>query len=366
MSSVTAPAAEPPVAPSGEARSIRYIAFYYALLVGGAWALARFWPAAQAALHLQPLADPTRSGSLENALGRPLGQAPGILALASLDAMLVAALSMVGALMLMAPVAWSYILVKRRTGYDQSVVHALLILPVAVTGIVMIVQDSIALAFSLAGIVAAVRFRTTLEDTKDAVYVFLAIAVGLAAGVQALALAFVLSFVFITIDLVLWKLGFGNLYVDQAGRTGHLTLGDVLAGPKSAQKAVSFGDRRLLQALNVGDLKHVAEQVARMEQYLKAADVTRKDRKAYSVLLVHAEGVAEAQKAIEPQLQGLTVRWSLAEIVPRESGMFVLEYLVRPREDVSEGMIMDAVRAAGGPFVRAAEMRSLKALAKRL
>jgi hypothetical protein len=235
-----------------------------------------------------------------------------------------------------------------------------------VTGIVMIVQDSIALAFSLAGIVAAVRFRTTLEDTKDAVYVFLAIAVGLAAGVQALVLAFVLSLVFITIDLVLWKLGFGNIYVDQGGRTGHLTLGDVLAGPASAQKAVSFGDRRLLDALGPDELKDVAERVARMEQYLKAAGEDKQERKAYSVLLVHTDEVADAQKAIEPRLQELCVRWSLAEIVPRESGVSVLEYLVRPREGVGEGALMEAVRDAGGALVRAAEMRSLKKVAKRL
>ena len=46
--------------------------------------------------------------------------------------------------------------------------------------------------------------------------------------------------------------------------------------------------------------------------------------------------------------------------------MSVLEYLVRPRDEVAEGMIMEVVRDAGGPLVRAAEMRSLKAVAKRL
>jgi hypothetical protein len=336
------------------------------LLVAAGWALAENWPMAQAALHLQSLIGPSTPLELDGALGQPLRQAPGFMSMAPLQAMAVAALSMVGALLVMVPVAWGYILVKRRTGYEQSVVHALLILPVAVTGIVLIVQDSIALAFSLAGIVAAVRFRTTLDDTKDAVYVFLAIAVGLAAGVQALALAFVLSFVFITIDLVLWRLGFGNIYVDQMGRTGHLTLGDVLAGPASAQKAVAFGDRRLLEALTPEELKDVAEKVGRMEQYLKAAGESKQERKAYSVLLVHTDRVAEAQKAIEPRLQDLSVRWSLAEIVPRESGVSVLEYLVRPREGVSEGALMEAVRSAGGAAVRAAEMRSLKAVAKRL
>jgi hypothetical protein len=302
----------------------------------------------------------------EQALGQPLRQSPSLLALAPAQVVLLAALSMIGALLVMIPVAWSYILVKRRTGYDQSVVHTLLILPVAVTGITMIVQDSVALAFSLAGIVAAVRFRTTLDDTKDAVYVFLAIAVGLASGVQALTLAFVLSLVFITINLALWKLGFGNIYADSKGRTAHLTLGDVLAGPGSADKAVAFGDRRLLEALSPDDMRGMAERVARMEQYLKVAGDNKKERKAYAVLLVHTDQVAETQKLIEPKLQELSVRWSLAEIVPHEDGVSVLEYLVRPRDEVSEGTVMEAVRAAGGDRVRAAEMRSLKGVAKRL
>jgi hypothetical protein len=118
---------------------------------------------------------------------------------------LLGALSMLGALAIMVPVTWVYMVTRSRRGYNESVVHTLLILPVAVTGIVMIVHDSVALAFSLAGIVAAVRFRTTLEDTKDAVYVFLAIGVGLASGVHALGLALVLSLVFNAVILVLWR-----------------------------------------------------------------------------------------------------------------------------------------------------------------
>ena len=139
-------------------------------------------------------------------------------------------LSLLGALAIMIPVAWTYIIIKRSGGYDQSVVHTLIILPVAVTGIVIIVKTSVALAFSLAGIVAAVRFRTTLEDTKDAVYVFLAIGVGLAAGSQRLGTALLASMVFNAVNLFLWKIKFGNIYVDQLHRTSSLGLGDVLAG----------------------------------------------------------------------------------------------------------------------------------------
>src|SRR5262249_10329416 len=94
------------------------------------------------------------------------------------------ALAMVSSVLLALPVAWVYIRTRAKRGYQQSVVQTLLVLPVVVAGIVVLVKYSVALAFSLAGIVAAVRFRTSLDDSKDAVYVFLATAVGLAAAVD--------------------------------------------------------------------------------------------------------------------------------------------------------------------------------------
>ena len=83
-------------------------------------------------------------------------------------------LAMVGATLLMLPVTWIYIMTRRRKGFRQSVVQTLIILPIVVAGVVFMVKNSLALAFSLGGIVAAVSFRNTLRDTKDAVYIFLA------------------------------------------------------------------------------------------------------------------------------------------------------------------------------------------------
>jgi uncharacterized membrane protein YhiD involved in acid resistance len=88
-------------------------------------------------------------------------------------------------------------------------VQTVIVLPIVIAGVVLIVRDSVAVAFSLAGIVAAVRFRNTLKDTKDAVYIFLAIAVGLAAGMQAFAVGFVVSVIYVAVVLVLWRFDIG-------------------------------------------------------------------------------------------------------------------------------------------------------------
>ncbi len=274
-----------------------------------------------------------------------------------------AALSMIATLLIMMPVVSVYTMIKRKEGYDESVVHALLILPVAVTGIVMIVKSSVALAFSLAGIVAAVRFRTTLDDTKDAVYIFLAIGVGLACGVQAPGVALVLSVIFNGVNLFLWRTGFGNIYVDAAHGRGGLGLGDVLAGPESAASAVTVGDTQLLSALSEKELVHVAERVARMERYLDAESDTKKDRKEYNVLLVHASELGQAQTDVEAELEESALRWRLAEIIPGADGVSILEYLVRLHDHCSPGGLLDDLKRSEA--VKAAEIRSLKGLKRK-
>jgi hypothetical protein len=68
----------------------------------------------------------------------------------------------------------------------------------------------LALAFSLAGIVAAVRFRFTLDQPGHAMYIFVAISIGLGAGIGALGIATVISMAFVYANLIIWKLEYGK------------------------------------------------------------------------------------------------------------------------------------------------------------
>ncbi len=119
-------------------------------------------------------------------------------------------IALVGVLLLMEPVAWIYMGARRRKGREQSFVLSILLLPVVVAGIVLIVQNSLALAFSLAGIVAGVRFRLTLDDTLDAIYIFVAIGAGLAAGIEALEITLVITVLFNYLVLIFWELDYGE------------------------------------------------------------------------------------------------------------------------------------------------------------
>jgi hypothetical protein len=274
-----------------------------------------------------------------------------------------AVISLLGALALMIPVAWVYLLTKQRRGYDESVVQSMLILPIAVAGMVFIVQYNYALAFALAGIVASVRFRTTLQDTKDAVYVFLAIGVGLASGAFYLALAGILSMVFNVVILYLFWSNFGNIYADQRSRTGAMGLADVLAGPGSASTALSFGDPQLLEAMTQQEIRDVATRVARMDRYLRAELLRKKKERLNALLIVHADQLVGAEALVEEILGQMAVRWELAEILPGTGASSVLEYLVRLKKGESATRLLELLKSSPGRQVQAAEYRSLDGLA---
>lgn len=99
-------------------------------------------------------------------------------------------------LLLMLPVSWIYKAIHVGTVYDRSIDETTLVLPAVVAGIVTVVQHSLALAFSLAGIVAGVRFRRALSDTFDTLFILASIGVGISAGIGSIEIAIVLTVFF--------------------------------------------------------------------------------------------------------------------------------------------------------------------------
>ncbi len=119
-------------------------------------------------------------------------------------------LAIVGAVGLMVPVSWTYMAVRSKAKMDPSLLETILILPIAVTGIVLIVHNSLAMAFSLAGVVAGVRYRYALKSTADSLFIFMAVGVGLSCGVGMLLVAAVMSAIFNYTFLILWEMNYGG------------------------------------------------------------------------------------------------------------------------------------------------------------
>ena len=120
------------------------------------------------------------------------------------------AVAMAGALLASLPVSWVYMAVRSGDEYDQSLINTIIVLPMVVTGIVIIVQNSLALAFSLAGIAGAVRFRNSLKSSGDALFILLAVSIGLSAGIGAVELAALVSVVLNYTFAVLWLTEYGE------------------------------------------------------------------------------------------------------------------------------------------------------------
>ena len=104
--------------------------------------------------------------------------------------------AMSATLLLMLPVSWVYKAIHTDSVYDHSIDTTTLVLPAVVAGIVTVVQHSLALAFSLAGLVAGVRFRRALSDTFDTLFILASIGVGIAAGVKSIEIAVILTVFF--------------------------------------------------------------------------------------------------------------------------------------------------------------------------
>jgi len=67
--------------------------------------------------------------------------------------------------------------------YQQSMAVTLLMLPIIMSVIILFIGSNIARAFSLAGTLSIIRFRSAPGDPKDIGFIFFDIAAGLACGV---------------------------------------------------------------------------------------------------------------------------------------------------------------------------------------
>ena len=119
-------------------------------------------------------------------------------------------IAMLGALLASLPVSWTYMSIRSGDEYDQSLISTILILPLVVTAIVIVVQNSLSLAFALGGIAGAVRFKNSLKSSGDALFILLSVGIGLASGIGAVELALVMSVGFNYCFLTLWVTEYGE------------------------------------------------------------------------------------------------------------------------------------------------------------
>jgi hypothetical protein len=88
-------------------------------------------------------------------------------------------------------IAWLYRRTYRGPGYSVAYTNTLILLAMSTAVIIMVIGNNLARAFGLVGALSVVRFRHAVKNTQDIVYVFLALGVGMAAGVGFYTVALV-------------------------------------------------------------------------------------------------------------------------------------------------------------------------------
>lgn len=111
-------------------------------------------------------------------------------------------------------VAWIYIWTHQGLTYSRNMIHSIVLLPMIVSGVILVVGDSLARAFGLVGALAIIRFRTVVRDARDTTFIFLGLSVGIAVGCQHHTLAVVMAVVIGMAAALLHFSGFATRYAD--------------------------------------------------------------------------------------------------------------------------------------------------------
>jgi hypothetical protein len=333
-------------------RPVRRLVAYYVILAVVVGILAFFFPREISAIAAKGLGDISEGPTvLADALSAPT--ASNTFGMGSLlGVVITTVLILLGALVLMLPVTWVYMSARPSGGqHNQNVVQTLIFLPLVVAGIVFMVQNSLALAFSLAGVVGAVRFRTTLRDTRDLVYIFLSIVVGFAAGVQSLAVGAVVSILFNFVLIVTWRYDYGrNMMMTGASAQWSRPL-QALASPTGDHQ---IPDRDLLLSLTPEKANALADRFGRVRD-----QIGKKKKARYnSVLTIITDQVPEAQKQVEEVLSKMTKRWDLDEIVTNVGKPCEMYYLTRLRKSVPRDDLLTAIHEKAGTVIESASLES--------
>jgi hypothetical protein len=329
------------------------VAVYYVILFGAAFAAWRYLPDSM----LPHLTIDSLISAPSDLTVIPSKKHPGGPAVTGTQATLTVnvAVAMIAALLLILPVAWIYILTRHKKGYQQSVVQTLIILAPVVAGVVVMVKYSLPLAFGLAGIVAAIRFRNTLDDSKDAVYVFLATTVGLAAAVE-LPVAAVISLIFNALILFLWFTDFGRSPAPLEGSRAQKKIERAMAQMRRTGSFVAMLDDQIFRDMSPEQLELAADRAWRRKRRQSTDAPTSDDIQRRDVLLrIQCDDTETARPTIEEAFAEYLKKWRLGGVVREMEGMQSLEYIVQFKKSAEPEELLDELRTH--PNVLSAEVK---------
>ncbi len=268
-------------------------------------------------------------------------------------------IAMMSALVFAIPVCWIYTLTHKKKGWKQGTVQSLIIMPVVIAGVVVLLKYSLALAFGMAAIVAAVRFKSNLNDTKDSAYMLCGIGMGLSAGTIP-EIAGVLSFVFSAIVVGMWYADFGRAPASLEGKLAQDTLERALEHASRTGTFVARMDDEVFKSLGPDQLDAIADRAWRRKKRSAPdlADEGGATHEEFSTLLRLRTGSPDALRdAVESEFPSIFKRWRFGDVLHEEDGLHVVEYAVELGSTVTPGVVNDTLRSAAGAHLVRLELR---------
>ena len=157
-------------------------------------------------------------------------------------------------------IAWIYRKTHRGLSYSQSFLFTLILVSIITTVAMMVIGNSLAIAFGLLGAFSIIRFRTPVKDAKDTGYIFFSLVIGMAVGTNSHLVAIISTVVVIVVIWFLHKSNFGALHKNE-----YLLIFTVDYGKQQPDSFAGIFERYLKNSmlLNIGakENSHKSEMV---------------------------------------------------------------------------------------------------------
>jgi len=108
-------------------------------------------------------------------------------------------------------IAFTYEKTFRGLSYSRNYVQALVLSPIVASTVMQAIGDSLASGLGMMGALAIIRFRTSLKDPRDIIFIFAALASGISCGVGGYSIAMVGTIGFCLISFFLYLSPFGQI-----------------------------------------------------------------------------------------------------------------------------------------------------------
>ena len=157
--------------------------------------------------------------------------------------------------------------------YQQSFAITLTMLPIILTVIILFVGSNVARAFSLAGTLSIIRFRSAPGDPEDIGYIFFDIAAGLACGVGLYGYGALFVLLLCLFMIVISKIKFGKPNTTAKNLKITLVKSKIGQVPKNVKIVNAMGLHKINSTVVLPDNASVRGMIQKVNHMINVEEV---------------------------------------------------------------------------------------------